>query len=169
MFSRLFIAALWSPAGKGISWLLFVMFIVFLLPSHVVYWFRCGTWLYHFLIFAVFLTLFLPIGMPHLERNYINYHQYCFFLENSSTHWNSRGKWSEVWFYLLTYAPHLQLNQEHCYQFCCLLKTYMSRNMRFPTMQYVRPAKAQTSLRIRAGWSEPLLVAHTALLEISCC
>ena len=27
---------------------------------------------------------------------------------------------------------------------------YMSRSMRFPTMWYVRPAKAQTSLRIRA-------------------
>ena len=31
--------------------------------------------------------------------------------------------------------------------------------MRFPTMCYVRPAKAQTSLRIRAVWSELLLVA----------
>ena len=32
MLSRLFIAALWSPAGKGLtSWLLLVMFIVFLL------------------------------------------------------------------------------------------------------------------------------------------
>ena len=31
--------------------------------------------------------------------------------------------------------------------------------MRFPTMWYVRPAKAQTSLRTRAVWSEPLLVA----------
>ena len=30
MLSRLFIAALWSPAGKGLtSWLLLVMFIVF--------------------------------------------------------------------------------------------------------------------------------------------
>ena len=30
MLSRLFIAALWSPAGKGqASWLLLVMFIVF--------------------------------------------------------------------------------------------------------------------------------------------
>ena len=30
MRSRLFIAALWSPAGKGLtSWLLLVMFIVF--------------------------------------------------------------------------------------------------------------------------------------------
>ena len=31
--------------------------------------------------------------------------------------------------------------------------------MRFPTMWYVRPAKAQISLRIRAVWSEPLQVA----------
>ena len=35
----------------------------------------------------------------------------------------------------------------------------MSRDMRFPTMWFVRPAKAQISLRIRAVWSEPLLVA----------
>ena len=31
--------------------------------------------------------------------------------------------------------------------------------MRFPTMWYVRPAKAQTSLRICAVWSEHLQVA----------
>ena len=35
---------------------------------------------------------------------------------------------------------------------------YMSHSMRFPTMWYVGPAKAQTSLRIRAVWSEPWLV-----------
>ena len=35
----------------------------------------------------------------------------------------------------------------------------MSRDMRFPTMWYVPPAKAQTSLPIRAVWSEPLLDA----------
>ena len=35
----------------------------------------------------------------------------------------------------------------------------MSRDMRFPTMWYVRPAKSQTSLRIRADWSRPLLLA----------
>ena len=29
-------------------------------------------------------------------------------------------------------------------------RTYLSRGMRFPTIRYVRPAKAQTSLRIRA-------------------
>ena len=44
IFLRLFIAALWSPAGKGLtSLLLFVMFIVVLLLSHVVFWVRCGT------------------------------------------------------------------------------------------------------------------------------
>ena len=44
MFLRLFIADLWSPAGKGLdSWLWLVMFIVFLLLSHVVSWVRCGT------------------------------------------------------------------------------------------------------------------------------
>ena len=44
MLSRLFIAALWSPAGKGLSsLLLFVMFIVISLLSHVVSWVRCGT------------------------------------------------------------------------------------------------------------------------------
>ena len=48
MLSRLFIAALWSPAGKGrgkglTSWLYLVMCIVFLLLSHVVSWVSCGT------------------------------------------------------------------------------------------------------------------------------
>ena len=44
MLSRRFIAALWSPEGKGLtSWLLFVMFIMILLLSHLVSWDRCGT------------------------------------------------------------------------------------------------------------------------------
>ena len=44
MLWRLFIAALWSPAGKGLtSWLLLVMFLVFVLLLHVVSWVRCGT------------------------------------------------------------------------------------------------------------------------------
>ena len=44
MLLYLFLAALWSPAGKGLtSWLLLVMFIVFLLLFHVVTWVRCGT------------------------------------------------------------------------------------------------------------------------------
>ena len=58
MFSRLFIAALWSSTGKGLtSWLSFVMFNCVLLLSHVVSRVRCGTLLYRFLIFATFLTL----------------------------------------------------------------------------------------------------------------
>ena len=44
MLSHLFIAALWSPAGKGLtSWLLFVMLDCVLSLSHVVSWVRCGT------------------------------------------------------------------------------------------------------------------------------
>ena len=33
---------------------------------------------------------------------------------------------------------------------------------------FKRQAKALIRLRVYAGWSEPLLVAHTTLLEISC-
>ena len=33
---------------------------------------------------------------------------------------------------------------------------------------FKRLAKALNRLRVSAGWSEPLLVAHTTLLEISC-
>ena len=36
---------------------------------------------------------------------------------------------------------------------------HMCRDMWFPTMWYVWPAEAQTSLRIRAVWSEPWLVS----------
>ena len=55
-----FVASLWSSAGKGLtSWLSCVMF-----SSHVVSWVRCGTWMYRFLIFAVFLTFI--IGAPEI-------------------------------------------------------------------------------------------------------
>ena len=44
MLSLLFIAALWAPAGTGLtSWLLLVMLIVVLLLFNVVSWVRCGT------------------------------------------------------------------------------------------------------------------------------
>ena len=44
MLPRVFIAALWSPEGKWLtSWLLFVMFIVMVLLSHLVSWEWCGT------------------------------------------------------------------------------------------------------------------------------
>ena len=51
MLSRLFIAALWSPEGNGFnSWLLFMMFIVILLLSHLVSWGRCD---YRYLIVSI--------------------------------------------------------------------------------------------------------------------
>ena len=57
MLSHLSKAALWSPEGNGlISWLMFVMFIVILSLFHLVSWDRFVTWLYRFLILAVFLT-----------------------------------------------------------------------------------------------------------------
>ena len=64
MLSCLFIAALWSPDGKGLAfWLSSILrFIVFLSLSHVVSWVRCGTWLYRFLIFASLL-----IFIEHFE------------------------------------------------------------------------------------------------------
>ena len=40
-----------------------------------------------------------------------------------------------------------------------VLLLQLSQCRRFPTMWYVRPAKPQISLRIRAVWSEPLQVA----------
>ena len=57
--ARLFICALWSPAGKGLtSWLSIVVsnceFVTFPLVS----WVSCGIWLYRFLIFAPLLTFF---------------------------------------------------------------------------------------------------------------
>ena len=46
-YARLFICALWSPAGKGLtSWLFFV------LSNCKFVTVRCGTWSYRFLIFA---------------------------------------------------------------------------------------------------------------------
>ena len=56
--ARLFIGALWSPAGKGLtSWLSFVVsnceFVSFPLVSLV----RRGTSMYRFLIFSLLLTL----------------------------------------------------------------------------------------------------------------
>ena len=56
--ARLFICALWSPAGKGLtSWLSFVVsnceFVTFPLVS----WVGCGTRLYRLLIFAPLLIL----------------------------------------------------------------------------------------------------------------
>ena len=55
--ARLFICALWSPAGKGLtSWLSFVVYNCEFVTFPLVSWVRCGTLLYRFLIFAPLLT-----------------------------------------------------------------------------------------------------------------
>ena len=54
----MFVDALWSPAGKGLtSWLSFVMSNCDVVTYPLVSWVRCDAWLYRFLIFAPFLTL----------------------------------------------------------------------------------------------------------------
>ena len=60
--ARMFIDALWSPVGKGLSsWLSFVMSNCEVVTFPLVSWVRCGAWLYRFLIFAPFLTLWSAI------------------------------------------------------------------------------------------------------------
>ena len=69
--SRLFFAALWSPAGKGLAyWLSFVMFNCFLSLSNVMSWVKCGTLLYRFLIFATFLTLYFVVIIFYFYFDY---------------------------------------------------------------------------------------------------
>ena len=54
--ARLFINALWQPAGKGLtSWLSFVMSNCEAVTFPSVSWIRCGAWLYRFLLFVLFL------------------------------------------------------------------------------------------------------------------
>ena len=55
-----FLAALWSPVGKGLTLWLSCMwsFLVFFPLFHMMSLVRCGIWLYGFLIFAFFLTLY---------------------------------------------------------------------------------------------------------------
>ena len=56
---RLFICALWSPAGKGLtSWLSCVMSYCKVVTFSLVSWVRHGTCLYRFLIFSPSFTLF---------------------------------------------------------------------------------------------------------------
>ena len=74
---RLFICALWSPAGKGLaSWLSFMVsnceFVTFPFASCV----KCGTLLYRFMIFAPLLTFpkannAEPDQTPHNAVSYL--------------------------------------------------------------------------------------------------
>ena len=63
------IAALWSPVGNGLtSWLLLVMFIVFLLLSHVVSWVRCGTLIVSFPVSLPSFLLYLSLAGPTIPQ-----------------------------------------------------------------------------------------------------
>ena len=104
--ARLFICALWSPAGKGLtSWLSFVVSNCEFVTSPLVSWVGCGTWLYRLLIFAPLLTLQY---MCYFYRHYIlgtKVLKYgtAFFINLISTYnnylcsWWQLLKWASVW------------------------------------------------------------------------
>ena len=72
--TRLFIWALWSPAGKGrTSWLSFVVSDCEFVTLPLVSWVRCGTWLYRFLIFAPFLTFSINNSERRKQPNTSNF------------------------------------------------------------------------------------------------
>ena len=69
-------------------------------------------------------------------------------------------------------SPTPHPNRSHCvvscyYYYLHYNHYYMGQCMRFPTMWYVRPAKAQISLPLRAVWSLPLLIAWIFYVEAS--
>ena len=67
LHARLFVDALWSPVGKGLtSWLSFVMSKCDVVTFPLVSWVRCGAWLYRFLIVALFLTLIVKLNLMTL-------------------------------------------------------------------------------------------------------
>ena len=75
--THLFICALWSPAGKGVtSWLSFVVSycesVTFLLVS----WVRCGSWLYRFLIFAPLTYFEIPPNTKRTNDMVESFHMY---------------------------------------------------------------------------------------------
>ena len=61
--------------------------------------------------------------------------------------------------YLLQVLDRKKHIKKQCTLTLTLFLIYVSCGMKFSTMWYVRPAKPQTSLPIRAVWSEALLVA----------
>ena len=83
---RLFICALWSPAGKGLtSWLSFVVYNCEFVTFPLVSWVRYGTWLYRFPNFAPLLTLFSWIWSYHmwvLSCELLHYHLFSQFRIN---------------------------------------------------------------------------------------
>ena len=56
-------------------------------------------------------------------------------------------------------SSHLAVFLHHNNYNTCFTHPHVSRDMRFCTMWYMPPAQAQTSLHVRAVWSEPLQAA----------
>ena len=58
--ARLFIDALWSPAGKELTfWLSFLVSYFEIVTFPLVSWVRCDAWLYRVLILSLFLTFIM--------------------------------------------------------------------------------------------------------------
>ena len=117
MFSYLFVVALWSPAGKGLtSWLSCLWcFIVFLLLSHVLSWVRCGAWLYRYLIFAFFLTFMMK---SHLLNNSLC--RYTLLRSNSNVNQQhmllgEKENFIDVYTCFVPGPLHMPHNQDACF------------------------------------------------------
>ena len=67
--ARLFVDALWSPAGTGLtSWLSFVISNCDLVTFLLVSWVICADWLYPSPIFALFLTFIIFVNSVDLTK-----------------------------------------------------------------------------------------------------
>ena len=172
MLSCLFLAALWSPAGKGLtSWLGSLVCYIFVTFPYV-------SWSTSKLrVRLVLLNMFKPPS-----DFFTIFPRWCFFFVSCLSlfccivcslqpcdHLLGRadplallsvmlscvfdtfpyGVPGHVWYLIVSIL-----------NLCILLYFDKSRGVRFLTMWCVRPAKAQTSLHIHAVWSEPLLVAY---------
>ena len=100
---RLFVCALWSPAGKGLtSWLSFVVYNCVFVTFPLVSWVRCGAWLYRFLIFPFLLTFARKSGWVSLNIMFCCYatinlffHQIFGYVVACST--NYATLWLHLW------------------------------------------------------------------------
>ena len=81
------------------------------------------------------------------------------YTEYMSSHISWRP-WCAFWIYFTNILPPRDnMQSKGVIGMSKVNEQHLSPKMRFPIMWYVRPARPQISLRIRAVWSEPLLVA----------
>ena len=99
-------------------------------------------------------------GLKALPRQRISNIFIYLYVSYQSVYTGSEQEQTKYWSYVLNTKRDVPA-ERHAFNFSPRQKGYFfsADNMRFQTMWYVRPAKAQTSLRIRAVWSEHLLVA----------